>query len=89
MFNTTFILSEYGQNIAKTSLRRDAGVVDRGGLENRWPFLRSQGSNPCLSAKRQTHNEPAFHIFPHRQQLFSPIQIFFVTLHHEIVIKSY
>ena len=30
--------------------RKDAGVVDRGGLENRCAFLRTQGSNPCLSA---------------------------------------
>ena len=29
---------------------RGAGVVERGGLENRWTFTGSQGSNPCLSA---------------------------------------
>ncbi len=30
--------------------RRDAGVVERGGLENRCARERTQGSNPCLSA---------------------------------------
>ena len=30
--------------------RRGAGVVERGGLENRCPFTGTQGSNPCLSA---------------------------------------
>lgn len=34
-----------------TKKRRDAGVVDRGGLENRCTFTGTQGSNPCLSAK--------------------------------------
>ena len=29
---------------------RDAGVVDRGGLENRCTLTGTQGSNPCLSA---------------------------------------
>ncbi len=32
-------------------LRRDAGVVERGGLENRCGCKPTQGSNPCLSAK--------------------------------------
>ena len=31
-------------------LWRDAGVVDRGGLENRCTLTGTQGSNPCLSA---------------------------------------
>lgn len=31
--------------------RKDAGVVDRGGLENRCALAGTQGSNPCLSAK--------------------------------------
>ena len=31
--------------------RRGAGVVDRGGLENRCTLTGTQGSNPCLSAK--------------------------------------
>ena len=30
---------------------KDAGVVDRGGLENRCALAGTQGSNPCLSAK--------------------------------------
>ncbi len=29
---------------------KDAGVVDRGGLENRCALAGTQGSNPCLSA---------------------------------------
>ena len=32
------------------ALRRGAGVVERGGLENRCARERTQGSNPCLSA---------------------------------------
>ena len=31
---------------------KDAGVVDRGGLENRCALTGTQGSNPCLSANR-------------------------------------
>lgn len=31
--------------------RRGAGVVDRGGLENRCTLAGTQGSNPCLSAE--------------------------------------
>ena len=31
--------------------RRGAGVVERGGLENRCGCKPTQGSNPCLSAK--------------------------------------
>ena len=34
-----------------TCYRRGAGVVERGGLENRQPQLRFEGSNPSLSAK--------------------------------------
>lgn len=36
---------------------KDAGVVDRGGLENRCALAGTQGSNPCLSAndKIETH----------------------------------
>lgn len=33
--------------------RKDAGVVDRDGLENRCTLTGTQGSNPCLSAKKQ------------------------------------
>ncbi|MDE6468524.1 MAG: hypothetical protein K2L28_06460, partial [Muribaculaceae bacterium] len=29
------------------------GVVDRGGLENRCTLAGTQGSNPCLSAKKE------------------------------------
>lgn len=32
---------------------KDAGVVDRDGLENRCTLTGTQGSNPCLSAKKQ------------------------------------
>lgn len=37
--------------------RKDAGVVDRDGLENRCTLTGTQGSNPCLSAdiKIETH----------------------------------
>lgn len=33
--------------------RKDAGVVDRDGLENRCTLTGTQGSNPCLSANTQ------------------------------------
>ena len=33
--------------------RKDAGVVDRDGLENRCTLTGTQGSNPCLSATFQ------------------------------------
>ena len=32
-------------------MRRGAGVVERGGLENRCAFMGTEGSNPSLSAK--------------------------------------
>ena len=32
-------------------MRRGAGVVERGGLENRCAFIGTEGSNPSLSAK--------------------------------------
>ncbi len=32
--------------------RKDAGVVDRDGLENRCTLTGTQGSNPCLSANQ-------------------------------------
>ena len=35
-------------------VRRGAGAVERGGLENRCAFMGTQGSNPCLSANFQT-----------------------------------
>ncbi len=34
--------------------RKDAGVVDRDGLENRCTLTGTQGSNPCLSAKKSS-----------------------------------
>ena len=44
---------------------RDAGVVDRGGLENRCTLTGTQGSNPCLSAndaerQQTTRSTPNF-----------------------------
>ena len=39
---------------APLSPRRGAGVVERGGLENRCGCKPTQGSNPCLSAKTAT-----------------------------------
>lgn len=38
--------------------RKDAGVVDRDGLENRCTLTGTQGSNPCLSAKLQSEGMP-------------------------------
>ena len=43
--------------------RKDAGVVDRDGLENRCTLTGTQGSNPCLSAKKQ----PLRLLFLHRK----------------------
>ena len=40
------------------SKRKDAGVVDRDGLENRCTLTGTQGSNPCLSAKLQSEGMP-------------------------------
>ena len=41
--------------------RKDAGVVDRDGLENRCTLTGTQGSNPCLSAKKAaSHRLVAF-----------------------------
>ena len=36
---------------------KDAGVVDRGGLENRCSLTGTQGSNPCLSAKKEAASQ--------------------------------
>ena len=36
--------------------RKDAGVVDRDGLENRCTLTGTQGSNPCLSAESQSED---------------------------------
>ena len=38
---------------------RDAGVVERGGLENRCPLTGTEGSNPSLSAIASADNKPA------------------------------
>ena len=39
-------------------VRRGAGVVERGGLENRCALTRTEGSNPSLSAIPLTANAP-------------------------------
>ena len=39
-----------------TPARKDAGVVDRDGLENRCTLTGTQGSNPCLSATKTDQN---------------------------------
>ncbi len=36
--------------LSETTFWKDAGVVDRDGLENRCTLTGTQGSNPCLSA---------------------------------------
>lgn len=43
-------------------VRTDAGVVERGGLENRCASNGTQGSNPCLSA---TFQHPFRVLYPH------------------------
>ena len=40
------------------ALRRGAGVVERGGLENRCARKRTEGSNPSLSASRLSKQNP-------------------------------
>ena len=40
----------YGTDQSPKDVRTDAGVVERGGLENRCASNGTQGSNPCLSA---------------------------------------
>ena len=44
-------ISRAGSHI--TDHWKDAGVVDRDGLENRCTLTGTQGSNPCLSAINQ------------------------------------
>ncbi len=41
-----------------TWLRRDAGVVELDALEKRCALTGTVGSNPTLSAIRQTHGKP-------------------------------
>ncbi len=43
------------QRIGDRYQRKDAGVVDRDGLENRCTLTGTQGSNPCLSANVPTY----------------------------------
>lgn len=45
------MFSEKRRNFA-LGLRKDAGVVDRDGLENRCTGNRTEGSNPSLSANK-------------------------------------
>ncbi len=42
--------SEKKSKFAVANPRKDAGAVDRDGLENRCTLTGTQGSNPCLSA---------------------------------------
>lgn len=37
--------------------RKDAGVVDRDGLENRCTVIRTEGSNPSLSANKGVNQQ--------------------------------
>ena len=48
-----FVMSKNSLTFAIANPRKDAGVVDRGGLENRYTLAGIQGSNPCLSATYQ------------------------------------
>ena len=45
---------------------RDAGVVERGGLENRCARKRTEGSNPSLSASRLSKQNPPELTLDHR-----------------------
>ncbi len=56
----TFALSKkiYAKRSILAVLWKDAGVDDRGGLENRCSLMGTQGSNPCLSATRGLYNNP-------------------------------
>ncbi len=48
--NLDYICSRYAKWVWR--VRRDARVVDWGGLENRCPGNWTEGSNPSLSAER-------------------------------------
>ena len=50
-------------------MRRGAGVVERGGLENRCAFMGTEGSNPSLSAKSELQAF-MFHLLSHCRVLF-------------------
>ena len=56
--NIIFIrfFSEKRRNFA-LGLRKDAGVVDRDGLENRCTGNRTEGSNPSLSANKGVNQQ--------------------------------
>ena len=51
-----FVMSKNSLTFAIANPRKDAGVVDRGGLENRYTLAGIQGSNPCLSAESQSED---------------------------------
>ena len=54
-FEKKLRMSKKRHNFAPQNRRRkDAGVVDRDGLENRCTLTGTQGSNPCLSAIKAT-----------------------------------
>ena len=44
------------ENILYFCSRRNARVVEWGGLENRWSLTRSGGSNPSFSAKKNSRS---------------------------------
>ena len=47
-----FVIPEFLPNFASPNRpRKDAGAVERDGLENRCALSGTQGSNPCLSAR--------------------------------------
>lgn len=50
------MFSEKRRNFA-LGLRKDAGVVDRDGLENRCTGNRTEGSNPSLSANKGVNQQ--------------------------------
>ena len=62
--------------ICKSTIRKDAGVVDRDGLENRCTGNCTQGSNPCLSAS-QLNNKDTQKM---RVSFFSMVNLFIVYL---------
>lgn len=55
--------NDYLCRVIKRLIRKDAGVVDRGGLENRCTLAGTQGSNPCLSAKRSCKSQDLWLLF--------------------------
>ena len=55
-------------------IRKDAGVVDRGGLENRCTRLSTEGSNPSLSASeaKSLEAKPQGFFNAHPWRVYSP-----------------